>query len=217
MFKKWLTALLFWAVAGVATAAPTYVLTEDFDDAVLDGWDAATLGTPGGATSWFLGNAGVFTAHQGADESYAAANFEAAPFGGAISTWLFTPVLDWSTGLNLSFFTRSNGALPDRLEIYASTSGASTIIGDFSLLLSINPSLLAGGYVTEWTEYSTIFGGLLGQSGRFAFRYSIDDTSLNGDYIGIDTIRVAVPEPSTWALLALALGALLFARRRGRA
>jgi hypothetical protein len=42
-------------------------------------------------------------------------------------------------------------------------------------------------------------------SGRFAFRYVVGDTNVDGDYIGIDSVSVSVPEPSTLALFAIAL------------
>jgi hypothetical protein len=46
-------------------------------------------------------------------------------------------------------------------------------------------------------------------SGRLAFRYVVDDTSLNGDYIGIDSVSVtAIPEPATVALVCLGAMAL---------
>jgi hypothetical protein len=215
MIKRLLQFVLLCLTAGTIQAAP--VLVEDFDDPILEGWAALNNSTPGGSTSWFLGNPAIFAAHQGADESYAAANFEAAGLGGDIDLWLFTPVLDFSGpgSLQLSFFTRANGALPDRLEIYASGAGDSTVFGDYTLLLSINP-MLGTDYPTDWTQFEAIFASA--GSGRFAFRYFVTDTFVNGDYIGLDTIRVnRVPEPATLALLALALMILSVARpRRGQ-
>ena len=41
----------------------------------------------------------------------------------------------------------------------------------------------------------------------------------NSDYIGLDTVSItaAVPEPSTWALMALGLGAVALRRRKQKA
>jgi hypothetical protein len=211
MFKRMMQCVVIWAMAAAVHAGP--LLEENFDDPILDGWAVTNLSTPGGTTSWFLGNSAVFEAQAGAAESYAAANFENAGFGGDIDNWLFMPVLDFSMGnLQLSFYTRSAGTFPDRLEIYASTAGNSTNTADFTLLLSINPLLGTGGFPTDWTQFDTIFTGA--GSGRFAFRYYVTDTAANGDYIGIDTIRVSqVPEPATLALMAMGLILLTVIRR----
>lgn len=210
MFKRMMQCVVIWAMAAAVHANP--LLEEDFNDPILEGWASANLSSPGGTTSWFLGNAGVFEAQAGAAESYVAANFANAPLGGDIDNWLFTPVLDFSVGaLNLSFFTRANGALPDRLEIWASGAGASTVTADFTLLLSINP-LLGAEFPTDWTQFEAVFSSA--GTGRFAFRYWVTDTFSNGDYIGIDTIRVnKVPEPATLALLAMGLMLLTVVRR----
>src|SRR5262249_24998598 len=111
---------------------------------------------------------------------------------------------------------------PDRLELRLSLNGGSTnvgatdlSVGDFStLLLTINPALALGGFPENWALFSATISGLGGPTnGRFAFRYTVPDTSINGDYIGIDTVRVtAVPEPSTIGLVSF--GILAAARRR---
>jgi hypothetical protein len=53
--------------------------------------------------------------------------------------------------------------------------------------------------------------------GRLAFRYVVTGTSVNGDYIGIDSFNfrsASVPEPGTLALFGLGLAALGIGRRR---
>ena len=62
-----------------------------------------------------------------------------------------------------------------------------------------------------------------GTSGRLAFRYLITDTSVNGDYIGIDTLRVSssstapVPEPATLTLVGLGIAVARCRLRRSLA
>ena len=82
---------------------------------------------PVGTTDWFQGNPGVFSAQSGAANSYVAANFEAADFGGNISDWLISPELTFHNTDTISFWARteSGSAFPDRLELRLSLSGAS--------------------------------------------------------------------------------------------
>jgi hypothetical protein len=201
--------------ACAAHAAP--VLTEGFGDVTTlggAGWSQINNSTAGGTTGWFQGNTGVFDSASGAADSYIAANFLNAGLGGDISNWLITPVLDLSYRSVLSFATRAGGFFPDRLEVRLSTNGASgnvgatsASVGDFStLLLAINPAL-GGGYPSDdWATYTMQLGFLApGTTGRIAFRYNVTDTFSNGDYIGIDSVNVSVPEPSTIALVGIAL------------
>ncbi len=61
------------------------------------------------------------------------------------------------------------------------------------------PALSPGGYPDVWTTYTINLAavlGPLGTNGRLAFRYFIDDSSVNGDYVGIDSVNVSpVPNP----------------------
>lgn len=213
---------------GAARASATTVLLENFDNVatlVPSGWSIVNNSSPAGTTDWFQGNPGVFSAQSGAANSYVAANFEAAGFGGNISDWLISPVITFHNTDTISFWARTeNGSIaPDRLELRLSLNGASTnvggtdaSVGDFStLLLTINPALAPGGFPENWALFQATISGLGGATdGRFAFRYSVSDTSVNGDYIGIDTVTVtAVPEPSTLALVSFGILAAARARR----
>lgn len=183
-------------------------IAEDFNNVAnlpLAGWTIRNNSTPAGTSSYFQGNPAVFPAQSGPANSYAAANFLNAGFGGNISDWLITPVMNFSVTSLLSFYTQSAGGAPDRLEVRISTSGFSTNVGatdtslgDFTtLLLSINPtqSLL---YPTTWTQVNIPLAAFDGLTGRLAFRYFVTNTATNGDYIGLDTVRVTggslVPE-----------------------
>src|SRR5262245_60895449 len=211
-------------------AAAGTILSENFDNVatlVPAGWAIANNSAPAGTTDWFQGNPAVFSAQSGAANSYVAANFEAAGFGGNISDWPISPELTFQNKDVISFWARTEAgsAFPDRLELRLSLNGASTnvgatdaSVGDFStLLLTINPALAPGGFPETWALFNATISGLGGATdGRFAFRYSVSDTSVNGDYIGIDSIRVtAIPEPATLTLLfgGLAVAAAVLRHR----
>ena len=208
-------------MAGMANA--TVLLSENFDDVSLlpgAGWAIVNNSNPLGTSDWFQGNGAIFPAHQGADDSYVAANYLSAdPLGGNVSDWLLLPTLGLQNGDTLTFYTRTEAGsiFPDRLEVRLSTNGSSTdvgntdaSVGDFgALLLTINPTLALGGYPEDWTAFSVVLSGLSGTTdGRLAFRYFVPDTTTNANYIGIDTLTIeraaAAPEPSSVLLLLFA-------------
>ena len=226
---------VFLAVAltsfAAAEAGATTLFSENFDSFPPGSWVNVNNSAPPGTTDWFHGNSGIFAAQQGAADAYAAANFNGAAFGGNISSWLITPTLSLDNGQVFSFYTRteSPAAFGDRMQVRLSSNGSSTdvgttvsSVGDFSnLLLDINPSAADSGYPDDWTLYSLTLSGLSGPiSGRLAFRYLVTDTSLNGNYIGLDTVALSdsvatTPLPATLPLFASGLGLLgVMVRRR---
>ncbi len=205
--------LIFTCVLTIGRANAAPILVENFDDITTlsaSGWQMVNLSSPIGITNWFQGNPAVFAAQDGAPDSYIAANFLAAEFGGLLDEYLVSPLLTLENGDAVSFFARTAAAFfNDGLEVLLSTSGGTTTL----LSLTTPPD-------SDWTEYTLAIAGLAGPTtGRVLFHYVVNDTSVNGDYIGIDSVRVdPVPEPSTLSLLALgaAAGVRSWRRRQAR-
>lgn len=209
-------ALLLFA--GLSGSVGAQAITENFDSVALlpgNGWFIQNNSTPVGTKSWFQGtptnatsDPGPFNAFNGADNAYIGVDFASTAGGtGTISNWLVMPNRTLRNGDVLTFYTRKptigpgQTDFPDRLEVRLSTNGASTNVGagaaatgDFTtLLLSINPTLVANVYPQTWTQYTITMSGLPAPtSGRTAFRYfvtSAGPTGANSDYIGIDAVQ----------------------------
>jgi hypothetical protein len=208
-FAKHLAGL---AGAALALSSHAAILDEGFDNLATSGWVLTNNSAPADQP-WFQGNPGVFTSQAGADNAYAAANFNSAALGtGSIDNWLISPELSLGGATVLTFYTRTEDAVDfsDQLQVLFS-SGASASTASFSTLLL---TLTSPAYPTDWTEFSVFLP--TAATGRIAFRYSVADATT-ADYIGVDTVSVAaaVPEPSSYALMALGLaGVGLIARRR---
>lgn len=222
--------LVAGALAGAsATSHAAVLLSEGFDIlAALPGagWSFQNNSVPLGVTNWFQGNAAdVFPAAEGAPDSYAAANFNNTTSGGRISNWMITPQIALDGNPTLEFALRLLGAeggpIPylDTVEVYLSTNGGSVFVGTTGTSTG-DFSLLAGGSFssdvdTGWVTHSLGLGTFApGTTGRLAFRYFVDDSTADGNYVGIDSVAVTtVPEPTPAALVALALAGLALRRR----
>jgi len=225
------TAALFIA------ASPAWAYSEGFDAGIPAGWTVVNNSDPVGGDAWFPGNGGVFQALEGTEGSYVAASFEAAGIGpdgpDTISAWLIAPTMTFNNGDVVSFWTRTveDSAFPDRLELRFSPLGGTDVgtgafaVGSFTtLLLSVNPLLIEGGYPQAWTAFSATLSGLSGPTaGAVALRYFVEDGGpfgSNSNYIGVDSFSITpVPEPAAWLLMAGGLAALglrrCLARRHG--
>lgn len=219
MQKIVLLAALVWAVA--AQAAPS-TLSENFDDVsalAASGWTLVNNSSAPVGLDWDQGDPDVFASQAGAPNSFAAATFQSTGlFNGGVSNWLITPVLTLDSTSQLSFFVRNGGSgYFDNLEVRLSTNGASadvgnttTSVGDFSLLGSYTSDVAA-----DWVQLNYGLTGLAAPTDvRLAFRYLVDDISVNGNYLGIDSVSVgAVPEPAAYLLMGLGVAGLLLRRR----
>lgn len=199
-YKK--ARLFFLFISSIVATNVFAQINEGFTTAIPlpTGWASQNLSGPTiGSTNWFQGNSGVFPSFNGAPTAYIAANFNNVAGSGTISNWLFTPEVPLANGNIISFYTRGTGSIfPDRLQLRLSTSGSSvnagtseTSVGDFTtLLLDINSTY--GTYPDTWTLFTVTLSGLSGPTtGRFAFRYFVEDggpAGNNSDYMGIDQV-----------------------------
>ncbi len=185
-------------------------LVEGFEDlAVLlaNGWvninhsDPINTASPG----WFqCAGTQIAPAYAGTTNSCVSVNFASGSGTATLNDWLIAPTRTWNNGDSISFWTReiSGNPYPNRLQVRLSTNGSSanvgtsaTDVGDFTmLLLDINDTYQVGGYPDFWFQYSVTVTGLPGPtSGRFAFRYFVEDggpSGANSYIIGIDSLAV---------------------------
>lgn len=214
--KRFGWAVLLLLVA-TGSRAGVLALTQNFDDVASSGWTAVNASSPLGTTSWFQGNPDIFSAQSGPANSYAAANFLSTdPNGGTISTWLISPEINFASQ-SLTFFARAADLFDDALNVRISLNGTSMSLGDFGLLLSINPGNVTGGMPTDWTAYSAMLAD--SGSGRIAFEYTASSSAF-ADYIGIDTVSIGgkstVPEPGSGLLVLTGLAVLALGGNAGR-
>lgn len=212
MMKKALAAM---ALAGMAMSAhASVVINEGFDDVTnLPGWVRLNAGTPGGLTdAWFQGDQTILTAQAGAeDNSYLASDYNNAAGGGTLDSWLITPEFDASGDVTVKFWLRAEAmdGYSDHVA-YGFSNGSGAPI-DFSM----SPTLTVP--TDGWTEYTANLHGMgPGGTARFAIEYT--GAADFSDYVGVDTLSVTVPEPTSALLFAaglLGLSSVVRRRKRG--
>ncbi len=213
--------LLILAVSAFMGLQAQVVFSDNFTSpwsAATQGWAILNNSQPVGTTSVFQGNgAAVFPAYNGGQDDYVGMNFNSTTGANGISTWLMTPSLSISNGMILEFATRTSAtpAFADRLQIRMSPvdniaipSGTASVGTYTVLMLDINPNLtlntttvvsngIVNGYPDAWAVYTVAVSGLASPvSGRFAFRYFVNDggpSGNNSNYIGIDAVKLTNP------------------------
>ena len=215
MFRKLLVSAML--IAGSTSANAALLFSEDFDDInTLGGadWLAGNFGT-GGATAdtWFQGNSGIFDAQAGAADSYIASNYLSAGFGGNVDNWLVTPLIAAFGSYHVLLLHANRGWIAWRQPgaVLQQRRKRRRALG----LRIARESCPDAGYPINWQVFDFVYGGADGNV-RFAFRYTVTDTSANGDYIGIDSVSVSVPEPATMLLLGSGLLLMPLTMRRRR-
>lgn len=215
MMKKTLCALAF-AAASFAAQAGTLTV-ENFNasstgnlvgDLTAKGYTLRNDSTPAGANGFYQGDlwGGVGVGGSG---GYLGANFDGAALGGFIDEWFITPLFNTNVKGIVSVFLRADQAAGffDTVQ-FGFSSGSSTGAGAFTLL---SPIVVP---TTDWTQFTFDLGGtgIAGSTGRFAIRYvGAADTS---NAIGIDSLSVRLPEPTSIMMMGLGLAGMVAARRR---
>jgi hypothetical protein len=199
-------AALLLATAGVSHATQTGLTTLYGDYAIWDGFSSSTFtGVSAEASSGFVST--------GLTQS-ASAGF---PFGPQVANDLFyssTTATSWTvsgstafevTALTLQIKSSATGALLfTPLLSYGSTTGVTGTAS--SPVIADNVGGLGQEYVVTYT-----FTGLdIAPSQEFNFTFS----GFADSHVAVDAIAInAVPEPSTWASIAMGLGLLVGSRR----
>ncbi len=207
------TLLIVAACSMLSGSSMAQAFTEGFDDITAlpgYGWVTNNLTNPiGTVTDWLQGydpnanQTGLFVANSGAANSFIGGSFNMGSGTAVISCWLLTPEVTINNDDSISFFTRATSlgatVYPDRLQVRMSAVSGSNVgstetsVGDFTtLLLDINPTYTTTDYPLVWTQYMLPVTGLGGPvTGRFAFRYFVEDagpSGANSFIIGIDDV-----------------------------
>lgn len=197
----------------MASAHAGYLVKEGFEEVGAlagKGWVMNNASSPVGTTGWFQGDQQLFSAKNGAPDSFIAANYSNAAAGGTLANWLITPEFSIDEGAIVSFWVRAD-ILAGYSDMFSyGFSDGSTALANFTM----SDDITATG---DWVRYEARFAkGLAMGNARFALMYTGDADTSN--YIGFDNLRIsAIPEPSSMLILGAGVMGLLAARRRQQA
>lgn len=194
----------------VIEPVPDQTVTQEFDNiasATAAGWKFVNKSEsmPAGTVGFVNGTGGGAFSGTG----FIAAGWQANSGSGIISTWAISPKVILQNGDKISFYTRSINnysnpldVYPDRLQLrvtYADKDsvGPGTEVGLFGVnLVDINPgysATLPTAYPSTWTKFEgTIYGLNKPTTGRYAFRYFVEDggsAGSNSNGIHIDKVQ----------------------------
>ncbi len=210
------------ALTAGSAAAGTVVFNEGFDSGLPASWQALNFSDFPSGAGWFQGYSGpspFFPAHSGAPTSYLAssvyigAQTVSGEPEGIIDGELRSPSVSLDRDLVLKFWTRSVAANTWPEYLYVGL----LVNSRYTTLLELNPSLDVGAYPEDWTQYMVhIDRRGAGVSGRVIFDYFSPDGARYGNYIGLDSVSLEVPEPGGWLAIGGALFAAGLATRRSR-
>lgn len=214
---KYSIAAAMLSLAAAAHADP--LISETFDNVstlAANGWVLSNNSVPIGTTDWAQGDVNaagdLFYGDGWTGGGYITGNYNNVDQSGAVpnaflNNFLITPTFSTELAGTVSFFAKAAVEDPyfDLIRVGFSNGSANPFL--FSLTSAIT---LTG----DWVEYTFSYAaGGIGSMARFAIDYT--GFASNANYIGIDNLTVTpVPEPSTWAMFALGLGALAFYGRR---
>lgn len=198
-----------WAAESARISATCSEGFENVAQLASRGWIMHNNSDPTGSGGWYQGIPARFPAYAGPANSYVSADSNSASGSfPVISNWLISPPIKFVPNTSLWFFTRELlGAenAENQLQVRVCVDGGafectnvgteSGDVGGFqTLLISVNPGSVAGGYPAEWALYYADNAEGIPQSGsgRLAFRYRGINQNEGpvGTTIGIDSVEL---------------------------
>ena len=107
---------------------------------------------------------------------------------------LFTPLLNFSDGVKLSFYTRTNSnSSAERLCVLYSKYNTTNPKDFTRVLVTVNKNATIGGFPTEWKKYEGVIPGQKNVRGRVMFWYeNLSTPPIEGTAVAIDSVMANV-------------------------